>query len=150
MSHSKQNHKQIYLHFRIRCRRIEGYVNRHSQIPQGSVVGWWQRWRWWWRCWQWAADSFYCFHDALIKNNILLYRISIRVFIQMNTYVPLVQILFPSTGRERWEGREREIWCMWQPKSAVRSTSVLPVTHGQGSSAAGEVALPGGFLRLPT
>jgi hypothetical protein len=35
---------------------------------------------------------------------------------------------------------------MCLPKRAVRSTSVLPVTHGQGSTALGKVVVPGGGL----
>jgi hypothetical protein len=36
---------------------------------------------------------------------------------------------------------------MCLPKRAVRSTSILPVTLGQGSTALGKVVVPGGFLR---
>ncbi len=53
----------------------------------------------------------------------------------------------PSTRRERWEEREREIWYMCLRKSAMRLSSVLLVTHGQGSTASGKNALPGHFLR---
>jgi hypothetical protein len=36
---------------------------------------------------------------------------------------------------------------MWLPKSAVRSTCILPVTHGQGSTSVGKFVVPGGFLQ---